>query len=69
MSQQAVPFQIHLCGRPLHGLPDYSKEFRLQHMIQLYATTAVQNGFYLPLYSVLFYSAFLWSGYVVQKYF
>ncbi len=31
-------------------------------MIQLYAATSVQTCFYLPLYSVLFYLAFIWSG-------
>jgi hypothetical protein len=63
-SKQFLPisFQIQLCvGAPRKG------PARVQHMIQLRATTAVQTGFYLPLYSVLFYSAFLWSGYVAQK--
>jgi hypothetical protein len=36
-------------------------------MIHLYAAASVQTGFYLPLYSVLFYSAFLWSGGQVMK--
>ena len=38
---------------------------------QLYATTAVQTGFYLPLCLVLFYLAFLWAGYerIVRNYY
>jgi hypothetical protein len=41
------------------------------HMIQPYATTTVQTGFYSPLYAVPVLSAFLWSGYEsnVRKYF
>ncbi len=38
-------------------------EPRLWIAAQLSTTTALQTGFYLPLYSILFYSAFIWSGY------
>jgi hypothetical protein len=68
MSQQAVSADIILNSAVLAPPP---RAARVQHMIQLYAATTVQTGFYLPLYAVLFYSAFLWSGYerIVRKYF
>jgi hypothetical protein len=65
MSQQAVSADV--IPNPAVCTPP-ARAARVQHMIQLYAITAVQTGFYLPLYLVLIYSAFLWSGYVVQKY-
>jgi hypothetical protein len=69
MSQQAVSADV-IPNSAVWAHP--SRAARVQHMIQLYATTAVQtgfSGFYLPLYLVVFYSAFLWSGYAVQKLF
>jgi hypothetical protein len=68
MSQQAVSADI--IPNSAVWAPS-ARAAREQHMIQLYAATAVQTGFYLPLQSVLFSSAFLWSGYerIVRKYF
>ena len=68
MSQQAVSADI-IPNSAVWAPP--ARAARVQHMIHLYATTAVQTGFNLPLYSVLFYSAFLWLGYgrIVRKYF
>ncbi len=52
MSQEAVPADIIL-NSAVWAPPARAARVQ-QHMIQLYATTAVQTGFYLPLYSVLF---------------
>ncbi len=71
MSQQAVSADIILNSAVWAPWAPPARAARVQHMIQLYAATIVQIGFYLPLYAVLFYSAFLWSGYerIVRKYF
>jgi hypothetical protein len=70
MSQQAVsadiiPNSAVLCGSPLRAA-------RVQYMIHLYAATTIHYKLvFIYLYAVLFYSAFLWSGYerIVRKYF
>ncbi len=69
MSQQAISADIIPNSAVWERPP--ARAARVQHMIQLYAATTVQTGFYLPLYAVLFYSAFLWSIYerIVGKYF
>ncbi len=51
MSQQAVSADI-IPNSAVWAPPE--KAARVQHMIQLYAATSVQTGFYLPLYAVLF---------------
>jgi hypothetical protein len=56
MSQQAVSADI-IPNSAVWAPP--ARAARVQHMIQLYSTTAVQTGFYLPLYSVPIYFAFL----------
>jgi hypothetical protein len=70
MSQQVVSADIIPNSALLFGSTP-ARAGQVQHMIQLYSATTVQTGFYLPLYAVLFYSAFLWSGYerIVRKYF